>query len=172
MPRKQKRTISGQPAQPLGAVPGQMYGMGVEQQRLQEAMPAPAIQPDEGGRPVGGGERAPTGTAAVSAGYNGAIAGRAGTAPPEVDDQRRGSREEQYAAAMAAAAQLRGAAGILTRPTDRPDVPVTNGISSGPGAGPEVLGMRRGTPTGRRLRELSALTGDPIFQQLAERARL
>lgn len=156
MPRKQKRTITGEPAQPLGAVPGQTYGMGVEQQRLQEALPTPQARQDlPQPTPAGVPAPAPQQDAAT------------GVATPGVP-----SREEQYAAAMQAAAQLRGAAGILTRPTDRPDVPVTNGISSGPGAGPEVLGVRRGTPTGRRLRELSAITGDPIFRQLAERARL
>lgn len=165
MPRKQKRTITGQPAQPLGAVPGQMYGMGVEQQRLQEALPAPQAR-IEVAQPVSAGQGV-VGGAGVGAdmgdGEAGDIAGGAMSAP---------SREEQYMQAMQAAQQMRGAAGILTRPTDMPDVPVTNGISSGPGAGPEILSRRQGTPTGRRLRELTQLTGDPIFQQLAERARL
>lgn len=160
MPRKARQTITGQPAQPISPVPGQMYGMGVEQQRLAEALPTPAIQP--AGPGVGSDI---TGAGAVAGAYNGAETGQPTVSPEQ-------ARVERYQQAVAAAQQLRGAAGILTRPTDRPDVPVTNGISSGPGAGPEILARRVGTPTGRRLRELSQLTGDPIFQQLAERARL
>ena len=43
MPRKAKTTLSGQPAQPIGAVAGQMYGAGVEQMALQRQMPAPQV---------------------------------------------------------------------------------------------------------------------------------
>lgn len=40
MPRKRK-TMSGADAQDIGSVPGQRYGEGVEQQAMQQAMPAP-----------------------------------------------------------------------------------------------------------------------------------
>lgn len=153
MPRKARQTITGEAAQPLGAVPGQMYGMGVEQQRMQEAMPTPQRRTD-GAPPTA---PMPEGGAA---------------APVEASTVQGPSRAEQYQAALQAAQGFRGQAGILTKPTDQPGVPVTNGISVGPGAGPEILGMRRGTPTGRRLRELSMLTGDPVFRTLADRARL
>lgn len=42
MPRK-RQTMSGDDAQNIGSVPGQRYGEGVEQQAMQQAMPAPDV---------------------------------------------------------------------------------------------------------------------------------
>lgn len=42
MPRK-RQTMSGDDAQNIGSVPGQRYGEGVEQQAMQQAMPAPEL---------------------------------------------------------------------------------------------------------------------------------
>jgi hypothetical protein len=56
--------------------------------------------------------------------------------------------------------------------TQLPNQPVTAGLSSGPGAGPEVLNMRASTQMRRMLDELSRRSGDPYFTQLADRARL
>ena len=54
-----------------------------------------------------------------------------------------------------------------------PDQPVTAGLPTGPGAGPEVLGMlRASTPLRRYLDNLSDQSGDPTFRRLAERAGL
>jgi hypothetical protein len=54
-----------------------------------------------------------------------------------------------------------------------PDQPVTAGLPTGPGPGPEVLGMLKATtPLRRYLEELSAQSGDPTFRRLAERAGL
>lgn len=33
-----------------------------------------------------------------------------------------------------------GSLGAFNRPTERPDIPITNGLATGPGAGPEALG--------------------------------
>lgn len=42
MPRgKQRMTQSGEPAQKIASVPGQRYGEGIDQQAMQQAMPAP-----------------------------------------------------------------------------------------------------------------------------------
>jgi hypothetical protein len=57
--------------------------------------------------------------------------------------------------------------------TQLPDQPVTAGLPTGPGPGPEVLGMLKATtPLRRYLEELSAQSGDPTFRRLAERAGL
>lgn len=43
MPRK-RQTISGEDTQNIESVPGQRYGEGVEQQAMQQAMPAPDVR--------------------------------------------------------------------------------------------------------------------------------
>jgi hypothetical protein len=73
---------------------------------------------------------------------------------------------------MEAAQGLQGAAGLLTRPTGRPNEPITAGLSSGPGPGPEAMQVRMGSPVGEAWRKLSATTGDPFFAELARKARL
>ena len=56
---------------------------------------------------------------------------------------------------------------------DNPDIPVTSGLSSGPGNGPEALGaFAANTPLARTLRRLAQETGNPLFNRLAERAGL
>ena len=57
--------------------------------------------------------------------------------------------------------------------TQLPDQPVTAGLPTGPGPGPEVLGtLKASTPLRRYLEELTAQSGDPTFRRLAERAGL
>lgn len=138
MPRTRK-TQSGAPAQPIAPVAGQMYGAGVQQQRLQEAMPAPA-----------GAAAAPPG-------------------PSPVESSPSGGGGDPYAAAMSV---LQGQGGLLGQPTQRPNEPLTTGLALGPGAGPEVLGSFSRSPAGDSLRSLTALTGDPYFAELADRARV
>lgn len=55
--------------------------------------------------------------------------------------------------------------------TRNPDQPVTAGLSTGPGPGPEVL-MRNTTPMRRYLERLSADTGNPKWKMLAQKAGL
>lgn len=64
--------------------------------------------------------------------------------------------------------------GLLGAPTMRPGEPVTHGLTSGPGAGPEVLGNMAPnlSQIGDFYRKLSAATGDPYFAELAQRANL
>jgi len=144
MPRKAKTTLSGQPAQPIGAVAGQMYGAGVEQMALQRQMPAPQV--------------------------SGPVAPPAGAAPPVPVESPQMSPADKHRRAMAAAETMRGKAGVLMQPTSRPNEPVTTGLPVGPGAGPEVLAMPRGNPMGERMRRLAAATGDSYMRELAERA--
>lgn len=150
MPRKAKTTLSGHPAQPIGAVAGQMYGAGVEQMALQRQMPAPQVSgpvasPASAGPPPGG---------------------MAAAAPPEA------SAADRFAAALEGAKQMQGRAGLLTQGSNRPDEPVTAGLASGPGVGPEALQLRTGSPTGRMMRRIADLSGDSFFRELADRAKL
>jgi len=57
--------------------------------------------------------------------------------------------------------------------TQRPDVPVTDGLAGGPGRGPEALVQARTTtPIARYLQNLAQDTGNKKWQHLAERAGL
>jgi hypothetical protein len=145
MPRGPKRTLTGQQAQKVQAVPGQAYGQGVQQEQLQQVLPAPKI------------EQQPAPPAMSAAG-----AASAQTAPPPGYDHN---------AALAAAQQMPGSAGLLAGDTTKPNEPVTAGLTRGPGAGPEALGLMSGTPTGDLFRRLSAISGDPFFAELANRSR-
>jgi hypothetical protein len=124
-------------------VPGQQYGVGVQQEQLQQMMPAPQAQPMTAAPPA-----APPSAAAPES-----------AAPAPADP-------------MAAAAALRGRVGLLGPETERPNEPVTHGLVQGPGAGPEVLGAVMGSPLGDTLRKLSSTVGDPYFAQLAQKAKL
>jgi hypothetical protein len=127
------------------SVPGQQYGAGVEQQRLQKAMPAPKNQ-----------------TPQVVA-----QAARQGVQQPA---QQQPAQQGMNLAAIAS--ELRGKVGMLGAPTNRPMEPVTTGLSRGPGAGPEVLGMMARSPLGEFMRMIARQSGDPTLAQLADRAGL
>lgn len=146
MPRK-RMTRSGDDAQNIGSVPGQRYGEGVEQQAMQQAMPAP----DKTGAPL----------AASTVGAPGpATEVNAPTAPPGMDP----------AQVMQFLAQNNPA--LLAR-TQSPDQPVTAGLPMGPGTGPQSLSiLQSSTPLARMLTTLTDQTGDPTFRRLAERAGL
>jgi hypothetical protein len=152
MPRTRRQTISGAPAQAASPVAGQMYGAGVEQQRLAEALPTP------------NGRSAPAPAAPVPSGSQGA-----GSSSPAQPVPNEPPNFEQQ---MAAAGALRSQTGLLTQPTARPAEPVTAGLQLGPGPGPEALQARSGSPAGDGFRRLSQITGDPYFAQLARRAGL
>lgn len=142
MPRTRK-TQSGERAQPISPVAGQEYGMAVDQMELQRQLPMPQTSP----------VRPETMTA------------QGGGQPAAVDQQ------PLDAARIAEIARtLQGGVGALVRPSGRPNEPVTAGLSSGPGPGPEVLGLRQGSPTGSTLRNLARLTGDTYLSDLADRA--
>jgi len=152
MPRK-RQTQAGMPAQAVSPVGGQMYGAGVEQAALQQAMPAPQLQ----------GASLPATNPMQQA--TAPPAGQPPAAPPM-------PAADQFAALMASAQQLKGQAGLLTAPSARPGEPVTAGLSLGPGPGTEALQARTGSPIGESWRRLSAATGDPYFAELARKANL
>lgn len=146
MPRGvRKMTQSGAPGQKVESVPGQRYGEGVEQQAMQQAMPAP----DVAGMP------APSAPSSVG--------------PPPAGDPQRPTADP------AAIQQFLQAhkPGLLSSGTQRPDESIMTGLGMGPGAGPESLAMSAGnTPLARTLQRLSMDTGNPMFSRLAERAGL
>lgn len=58
----------------------------------------------------------------------------------------------------------------LTGPSQRPMEPLTAGMATGPGPGPEVL--RTGDRVARTFRLLSEVTGDAAFDELFEKTLL
>ena len=147
MPRKPK-TPAGRQAQGIGAIAGQTYGRGVDQEQLQRAMPAPNVQAQQDQMLARASSGAPGGVPVPAA-------------PPMSFDQ------------VLAAAQGQGAgAGLLTQPTARPDEPLTAGLPIGRGPGPEALSLRPPQAPGIRfLERLTEITGDPYFASLARRGR-
>jgi hypothetical protein len=72
---------------------------------------------------------------------------------------------------MAAAIQMMGRMSpprALDAPTERPDQPLTAGLSLGPGPGPEVL--RPGDRASQSLRVLADFSDDPALEELADLA--
>ena len=145
MPRKAK-TQSGAPAQAVSAIPGQVYGMEQAGMDLQKAMPAPQLAttgPQPGSQPAA------------------AVPPQGGQPAPT---------PQNFEQVLAQAQQMRSQTGLLTQPTNRPNEPITAGLPSGPGPGPEILGLVQGTPVGDAMRRLSQVTGDPSFAALARKA--
>lgn len=139
MPRKRK-TISGADAQNIGSVPGQRYGEGIEQQGMQQAMPAPDLaQGDPGMKP------GPTPGPEV--------------APPARPDP---ALMQQFLSSHNP--------NLLAR-TQQPNVPLTDGLSTGPGRGPNALSINR-TPLAKFLNTLGDSTGQMKWKRLAQRAGL
>lgn len=63
--------------------------------------------------------------------------------------------------------------GPLTRPTERPMEPVTAGIASGPGPGPEVLptaGQMTGNNLSAQLAQIAQVSGSDAIRALAQHA--
>lgn len=135
-----KKTMAGLQAQPVGAISGQTYGEGVRQEELQRSMPAPSAPAP----------RAPSPRAQQ----------------PQVEEEVSSPRMS-LADAMSSIA---GTGGLLREPDANPTVPVTDGLASGPGRGPDVSSF--GNPLGDTLRRLARETGDTVFVELASRARL
>lgn len=66
-----------------------------------------------------------------------------------------------------------GAFGSLTRPTERPDEPITAGLPSGPGPGPEALLLGNAQTLQRRqfrarmyAEQLARMTDDPALKRI------
>lgn len=152
MPRKRK-TQTGMAAQPIQAVPGTGYGQGIKQEMLARQMPAPNVRA-------------------------GAVAPQSVPMRPEASPVAAPAPQPVVQAApqrpdlMAIAQQLRGQAGLLERPTQRPNEPVTAGLNMGPGPGREALAQPYGSPLADMMMQLARATGDPYFTDLAQRSRV
>lgn len=112
-PNANRSDLLNPPAQPISTVPGQPYGQAQNEQEAQRIAPMSG-----GGAPTPPGPGGPPTPQA---------------APP--------SDPQTIMAAMAAHAAAGGGPhpqGFL-RPTERPNEPVTHGLPTGPGAGPEAL---------------------------------
>jgi hypothetical protein len=65
-----------------------------------------------------------------------------------------------------------GVGGTLTAPDDRPNVPFTTGLPSGPNPSISAPVASRQFKTLETFRQLTVSTGDPIFSELADRMGL
>lgn len=74
---------------------------------------------------------------------------------------------QRLAAAVAAARRVRPPT-PLTGPSQRPMEPLTAGMATGPGPGPEVL--RNGDRVARTMKLLAEVTGDAGFNELFEKS--
>lgn len=135
-----KKTMAGMQAQPIGAITGQTYGEGVRQENLQRSMPSPSE---------------PTMRA---------------SSQPQVETQAETPTQMPRMSLADAMASITGSGGLLREPDANPTVPVTDGLPTGPGRGPEM--STYGNPLGNTLRRLARETGDTVFVELASRARL
>lgn len=144
MPRgKKKQTLTGERAQKVESVVGQRYGEGKAQQQMQRAMPAPQRE-----EVTASGGRRPEPSAPV-----GAV--RSAPDPAVIQEFLRANNPNLLAGSQ------------------KPDQPITAGMSTGPGPGPEALGTRAATtPAGRFMRRLAQDSGDERWLLLAQRARL
>ena len=144
MPRGRKReTQSGADAQTVKSVPGQRYGEGKEQQELLSAMPAPDLAADNS-RTLGAAPM-PQGSPVLPG------------APPDAGMVQQFLQENKP--------------GLLGG-TQQPNTPVTDGLSTGAGRGPEAIRAQAVTPIARMMQQLSADTGNQKWARLAERAGL
>lgn len=146
MPRA-KKTLAGGRGQASQVIKGQTYGEGVQQQALQATMPAPQAN-------------------------TGVTVPKTQPAAQSAPMQDQGGTQTQKPDLAALLQQLKGAGGQLNAPDDQPDKPFNTGLSGG-------VGNQIGSPmrpyvnrTAQIMRDLSARTGDPIFANLAARARL
>lgn len=138
MPRSRK-TATGAPAQPVEAMTGQQYGRAKVQEALQQAMPVPAPTP----------VTAPTTQT---------------SAPTETQPAPQPRPRLTPEQAMSV---VSGMGGVLSAPDDNPALPITDGLSTGPGRGPEVF--QNQSTFGDTLRRLAMQTNDPIFMELASK---
>lgn len=147
MPRKRKpagpSNQGGYGAQPIAEPTGRPYGERKESVDSQRAMPLPQDPGPQAG-PAPAGPASPAGA-------------------PAPDPEAR------LEAAMRTAQRMR-APQPLFGPTTRPGEPITAGMPTGAGPGPEVL--RTGDRVARTFRQLAEASGDARFEQLAELAAM
>jgi len=148
MPRTakpQRQTMTGDKALPIEAVAHQEYGKGVQQMDMQRALPAPNMSP----MPT------PPASPALVA-----------PTPTQVQAESVSAAPPSPPSAVEAAAAMQGGPGLFHLPRTSPH-PLTAGLPSGPGPGPEMLGPTAVSPLAQTMALLSQQTGDPFFINLA-----
>ena len=145
MPRKAQR------AQKVRAPQDQAYGQSGEQMAAQHQVPIPDMR----------------GTSAPSSPASGPSGGGAGVPPGNgvAVPQQLPPNPYEIAAGIPAGPPSLGA------PTQRPFEPLTAGLATGPGPGPEIL-PGNGDRVATVYEKLAAATGDPRIAELAARARV
>ena len=144
MPRQRKATESGYPPLAVKSQPGVRYGEGQQLQTLNRNMPTPNMRE----APVA----APSSTAT-------------GAPPTLPTPATEGLTVDPFANLPRP--------GLLLAPTTRPAEPITAGLRTGAGPGPEVLATQQvESPTGRFLRDMSRILGRPEFFELARKSGL
>lgn len=145
MPRgKQKKTMSGAPGQNIKSVPGQRYGEAKEQRMMQEAMPAPNEMKAEQQAVPQQSQSAPQ-----------------QSAPAVAPAPQRPVNPQEYLGSLNT--------GLLQRPAT-PNVPVTNGLRSGPGINSPTTNVARNqSQSVRMLQQLYKRTDDPLFLKMLNR---
>lgn len=127
--------------QAVAAAPGQAYGNGIDQINAQKAVPLPDTR---------------TPLAPVASNSPGVVpSAQPAMGPPPMSP---------FAAGMGMAPSP----SLLTQPSARPGEPVTAGLASGPGAGPEAL-SGVGANLSAMLRTIAQATGDSYFDTLSQR---
>lgn len=140
---RRRKTQSGADAQRIESVAGQRYGEGVAQQQMQRAMPAPQVRDTNVSQPV------------------------TSPAQPTVAQQMAAAPPPRNPAELLAQAPR----GILRQPTQ--GRPITAGLPSGPGPGPEVASRYLAkSPMRRTLEQLYQRTNNPAIQRILNEGRL
>ena len=145
MPRA-KKTLAGGRGQPVQSTQGQTYGEGVQQEQLQQTMPAPQMANTQS-------------TPVMSSPEQGSA-----PAPSEpIQEQPKMSLDEMKN-------MLSGVGGQLYKPDDQPDVPFNTGLRNGPSPSMNNFNSSPSFKQGEFMRRLSRETGNPIFSELAMQA--
>lgn len=155
LPRKRKQAPK--------AANDQAYGQRGDQIAAQREIPLPQ---DRGPVP------APSVQLPAPSGPPGAPPGP-GAAPVDPAAPGGVAPDEMSAILAAAMAEQSPEGNSLTNPTDMPSQPVTAGLPTGPGPGPEALGVKpRNTPVAQTMTLLAETLGDPRIARMAQRASM
>ena len=78
-------------------------------------------------------------------------------------------QQDPYERVLQAASQFGFSPVGLDAPTERPNEPITAGLSTGPGPGPEAIGRRQNLSD--LLNRARAETSSPVIERMLEEAR-
>ena len=174
MPRKRK-TLSGDAAQNIKSVPGQRYGENINQQAMQRSMPAPQRQAPTPPRPVPLPEPSDQGvrpSPQPARVFKGSDPKRRNTAQP-IPSRLLVDRGTRDTSAMGSSMSLQDLLANIPRGTLRQQGvagnTLTNGISIGPGSGPNPVSPTQAMSNYYRvLLNLAQRTNNPMIRSMLE----